>query len=56
MSTDVEQVEQLNQNADGRYPCQAPDCDRTYAFHSGGVRLVSSFAVPLITIIFWRTS
>ncbi|XP_078343148.1 uncharacterized protein LOC144628902 [Oculina patagonica] len=34
----VEQVERLNQNAAGRYPCRAPNCDKTYAYHSGRVR------------------
>ena len=52
MSTIVEQVERLNQNADGRYPCRAPDCDKTYAFHSGRVRLVGSFAVLLLNVYF----
>lgn len=52
MSTIVEQVKRLNQNADGRYPCQAPDCDKTYAFHSGRVRLVGGFAVPLLRMYF----
>ena len=52
MSTIVEQVERLNQNADGRYPCRAPDCDKTYAFHSGRVRLVGGFSVPLLNMYF----
>lgn len=49
MSTIVEQVERLNQNADGRYP---PDCDKIYAFHSGRVRLVGVFAIPLLHMYF----
>ena len=52
MSTIVEQVERLNQNADGRYPCRAPDCDKSYAFHSGRVRLVGFFVVPLLNMSF----
>ena len=40
VSTMVKQVERLDNNAGDRYPCRAPGCDKSYAFHSGRVRLV----------------
>ena len=35
--------------------CQAPDCDKTYAFHSGRMRLVGSFVVLLLSVYFLET-
>ncbi|XP_068669995.1 uncharacterized protein [Montipora foliosa] len=34
----VQQVEKLEQNAAGGYPCRAAECNKTYQFHSGRVR------------------
>lgn len=34
----VEQLEELNQCGDGRFPCRIMDCDKTYVLHSARVK------------------
>jgi len=34
----VEQVEELEQCGQGRFPCRLGDCEKTYALHSTRVR------------------